>query len=73
MSRAPNLPSWRVSEAFSSETTIQLAQKHVTEFPPATGLNGGGKGSPLHYFCPENSMDRGAWQATVHGSQSRTR
>ena len=23
--------------------------------------------NPLHYSCLENSMDRGAWQATVHG------
>ena len=23
-------------------------------------------GNPLQYFCLENSMDRGAWQATVH-------
>ena len=22
---------------------------------------------PLQYFCLENSMDRGAWQATVYG------
>ena len=22
---------------------------------------------PLEYSCLENSMDRGAWQATVHG------
>ena len=22
---------------------------------------------PLQYSCPENSMDRGAWQAIVHG------
>ena len=28
---------------------------------------GGGHGNPLQYFCLENSMDRGAWQATVHG------
>ena len=26
----------------------------------------GGNGSPLQYSCLENSMDRGAWQATVH-------
>ena len=26
-------------------------------------------GYPLQYSCLENSMDRGAWQATVHGSQ----
>ena len=28
---------------------------------------GGGHGNPLQYSCPENHMDRGAWQATVHG------
>ena len=22
---------------------------------------------PLQYSCLENSMDRGAWQATIHG------
>ena len=27
---------------------------------------GGGHGNPLKYSCLENSMDRGAWQATVH-------
>ena len=26
-----------------------------------------GNGNPFQYFCLENSMDRGAWQATVHG------
>ena len=34
---------------------------------------GGGHGNPLQYFYPENSMDRGASWATVHGaSKSRT-
>ena len=28
---------------------------------------GVGNGNPLQYSCLENSMDRGAWQATVHG------
>ena len=28
---------------------------------------GEGNGHPLQYFCLENSMDRGAWWATVHG------
>ena len=27
----------------------------------------GGHGNPLQYSCLENSMDRGAWGATVHG------
>ena len=29
----------------------------------------GGNGYPLQYSCLENSMDRRAWWATVHGSQ----
>ena len=35
----------------------------------------GGNGYPLQYFCLENSMDRGAWQATVHNkvAKSQTR
>ena len=28
---------------------------------------GGGNGNPLQYSCLENYMDRGAWQAIVHG------
>ena len=27
----------------------------------------GGHGNPLQYSCLENPMDRGPWQATVHG------
>ena len=35
---------------------------------------GAGHGNPLQYSCPENPMDGGAWQATVHqAAQSRTR
>ena len=26
-----------------------------------------GNGNPLQYSCLENSLDRGAWQAPVHG------
>ena len=26
-----------------------------------------GNGTPLQYSCLENPMDRGAWEATVHG------
>ena len=28
---------------------------------------GVGNGNPLQYSCLKNSVDRGAWQATVHG------
>ena len=35
---------------------------------------GEGNGNPLQYPCLEKSMDRGAWQATVHGvTKSQTR
>ena len=40
----------------------------VTAFPlPLMGLIGEGKGKPLQLSCLENSVDRGAWQATVTG------
>ena len=28
---------------------------------------GDGNGNPLQYSCLQNSIDRGAWPATVHG------
>ena len=35
---------------------------------------GEGNGNALQYFCLENSIDKGAWQATVHGvAKSQTR
>ena len=35
---------------------------------PGSGRSPGeGNGNPLHYSCLGNPMDRGAWQATVHG------
>ena len=37
---------------------------------PGLGRSPGGRcGNPLQYSCLENSMDRGAWWATVHGVQ----
>ena len=42
---------------------------------PGLGRSPGvGDGNPLQYFCLENSIDRGAWQAAVHEiEKSRTR
>ena len=34
---------------------------------------GEGNGNPLQYSCLGNPMDRGAWQATVHGVTKETR
>ena len=32
-----------------------------------TSYTGGGNGNPLQYSCLGNPIDRGTWQATVHG------
>ena len=35
---------------------------------PGSGRSpGAGNGNPLQYYCLGNLMDRGAWQAIVHG------
>ena len=52
----------------------------VVKNPPANAVDmglipgwgrfpGGGNGNPLQYSCWDNPMDRGAWQARVHGVQ----
>ena len=48
--------------------------------PPEEGMVthsnilGEGNSKPLQYSCLENPMDRGVWQATIHGvTKSRTR
>ena len=41
--------------------------------PGLERCSGEGNSNPLQYSCLENPMDRGAWQATVHGvAKSRT-
>ena len=35
--------------------------------PGSVRSPGEGNGNPLQYSCLGNPMDRGAWQATVHG------
>ena len=37
-----------------------------SSIPGSGRAPGEGNGNPLQYPCLENSMDRGAWQATVH-------
>ena len=40
---------------------------NVGLIPGLGRFSAGGNGNPLQCFCLENSMDRGAWRATVHG------
>ena len=34
---------------------------------PGSGRPREGNGNPLQYSCLEHPVDRGAWQATIHG------
>ena len=44
------------------------ANARDTGLIPGSGRSPGEEhGSPIQYSCLENSMDRGAWQAAVHG------
>ena len=40
---------------------------HLISIPGSGGSLVGGNGNPLQYSHLENSMDRGAWWAAVHG------
>ena len=39
----------------------------MVSIPGSERSLGEGNGNPLKYSCLQNAMDRGAWQATVHG------
>ena len=39
----------------------------IINYPPNIPSAGEGNGNPLQHSCLENPMDRGAWQAVVHG------
>ena len=49
------------------ETACQCRRHKRLRFISRLGRSlGGGHSNPLQYSCLENSMDRGAWRATVH-------
>ena len=51
-------------------TPVNAGNARDTGSIPKSGrLSGGRNGNPLQYSCLENPMDRGAWRATVWGSQ----
>ena len=45
---------------------VQEIQRDASLIPGSGRFSGVGKGNPLQFSCLENSMDRGAWKATVH-------
>ena len=53
------------------ELACQCRRHKRCRFDPwSDKICGEGNGNPLQYSCLENPMDRGAWQATVHGVQT---
>ena len=50
------------------EFTLNVGDAGDVGSIPGLGRSPGGEhGNPFQYSCLENSMDRGAWWATVHG------
>ena len=46
---------------------LPIVQDTLHSIPGSERCPGEGNDNPLQYPCLENSMDRGAWWATVHG------
>ena len=70
--------SWTIQfVGFPSGSARKESTYNVRDLGSVPGLGrspGGGHGSPLQYSCLENSMDRTAWWAIVHGvTKSQTR
>ena len=61
---------YRKEEGFAVLSLKILVPYHAGDpglIPGLEGSPGEGNGNALQYSCLENPMDRGAWQATVHG------
>ena len=58
-----------LGKGFSQESKLLLMLHAGDESSiPESGRHPGeGNGNPLQYSCLGNRIDRGAWQATVHG------
>ena len=59
--------SWEVSLVVKIPPATAGDIRDLGSIPGFGRSPGGGHGNPLQYSCLENPMDRGAWQATVHG------
>ena len=61
-----------ISMTFHDSSVVKNLPASVREscLIPGSGRSPGeGNGNPLQYFCLGNTMDRGAWEAIVHGMQ----
>ena len=58
-----------VKKSYCLPKVIQLVSDEVGILKTRPSASREGNGNPVQYSCLENPMDRGAWQATVIGSQ----
>ena len=59
-----------IPEGFPRSSVSEESACSAEDLGSTPGLGrspGEGNGYPLQYTCLENPIDRGAWQATVHG------
>ena len=72
---SPSHTGWGWAGWSGGASLVVHMVKNLTANARDTGLvpqlgrsSGGGHGNPLQYSCLRNPIDRGAWQATVHGA-----
>ena len=65
---SPNLRMvFALNDTLFLHYTHNFDSMHFRLLLPSTMVVGEGNDNPLQHSCPENPMDRGAWQDTVHG------
>ena len=60
----------RLVVGFAGDSEVKASASNAGDLASILGSRrspGEGNGDPLQYFYLENSMDGGAWRATVHG------
>ena len=68
-----NIQPWHTPFPIRSQPVVPCTVLTIASWPTYRFLPGEGNGNPLQYSCLKNPMDRGAWQAIVHGvTKSRT-
>ena len=65
-SLSSSLLPWAMDDSDDKESACNAGDSGL--IPESGRSPGEGNGNPLQYSCLENSMDRGAWEATVHGA-----
>ena len=68
---APGFPSSATGLKKKKKSLANAGDRRDSGWIPGSERSpGGGKGNPLQYSCLENPVDRKAWWATVHGSDT---